>query len=151
MLNAGWRHRTVHHPSPRLRCSCSLCSTPDGVIERFTRSTEIHQREVEMCSTPDGVIERFTTIISVYGCFAAMCSTPDGVIERFTASDHLQIERGLMVLNAGWRHRTVHQLTERRVLALNLCSTPDGVIERFTSSERPARRPSRCAQRRMAS
>ncbi len=112
------------------------------------------------CSTPVGVMDRFTVqSMNSFGQ-SDRCSTPVGVMDRFTHIWAAQDLAAAFVLNACRRHGSVHAGLRRRRQAKSVCaqrlsaswigslscrrrhlertwcSTPVGVMDRFTQIHR---------------
>ena len=109
VLNACRRHGSFHTGPRFWHDVFPLCSTPVGVMDRFTRVEwdrsgralvvlnacrrhgSFHPRQpsrseiVLWCSTPVGVMDRFTRRRVLPCPLAYSCSTPVGVMDRFTA------------------------------------------------------------------
>ncbi len=111
VLNACRRHGSFHHATLVDDSTKVRCSTPVGVMDRFTPRRRVpHPTHVcaqrlsaswivsrvcawrdnftgYVCSTPVGVMDRFTLGVNVGACVVTACSTPVGVMDRFTACD----------------------------------------------------------------
>ncbi len=101
-----------------------MCSTPVGVMDRFTCRWYHSEESPRPCSTPVGVMDRFTHGGAVAGAGPGVCSTPVGVMDRFTIGN----KNGPVkppVLNACRRHGSFHSGTPSqegaREAVLNAC------------------------------
>src|SRR5207302_1641473 len=104
-LSASW---IVSLPPAADHMHTRMCSTPFGVVDRFTTRLVVSTTALVWCSTPFGVVDRFTKRLPDPNVMAFKCSTPFGVVDSFASRRHV---------------------TAR---ASRLCSTPFGGVDRFT-------------------
>ncbi len=141
VLNACRRHGSFHAPDAAANDKIKMCSTPVGVMDRFTspctwRQSKSHARAQRLSASwivshlPHSHSVPRTLVLNAcrrHGSFHMgagkvvdgwfVCSTPVGVMDRFT-------------------HAGLVAESERK-----MCSTPVGVMDRFTSPLPAARRP----------
>ncbi len=87
MLNACRRHGSFHDANQAATTALVKCSTPVGVMDRFTSAgVGLYQYSIS-CSTPVGVMDRFTKRFLRLRLRRRVCSTPVGVMDRFTRTD----------------------------------------------------------------
>ncbi len=154
LLNARRRHRQVHLSNSARAASTGVCSTPEGVIVKFTRRAvedaaelallnarrrhrQVHSRPMttqtqnQACSTPEGVIVKFTKQGAGTRCLSYPAQRPKASSSSSrTAAAPAAV--ALLLLNARRRHRQVHGRDDRVASAFVNCSTPEGVIVKFT-------------------
>ena len=136
VLNACRRHGSFH----RGTCATSL---PRGRAQRLSASwivspvQGIGHGQVRLCSTPVGVMDRFTCSMcrSASGRKRAQRLSASWIVSPV---QHRVTHPFVRVLNACRRHRSFHTGVGTPIATPpSSCSTPVGVMDRFTNYRRP--------------
>ncbi len=151
VLNACRRQRSVHIAKLSTSRAGSVCSTPVGVKDRFTRPAALlpglgAAGAQRLSASKIGSRTLATTAIRQLGVLNA-CRRQRSVHTHPTFSP----ETVFTVLNACRRQRSVHTVIGWSAQRRKVCSTPVGVKDRFTRRPRKASRCHSRAQRLSAS
>ncbi len=139
MLNACRRHGSVHTEDNDAMSSPDMCSTPVGVMDRFTQGHVFRNCD-------GGGAQRLSA--SWIGSRGDPGGGPGGGVVLNACRRHGSVHHGgasralrfWRVLNACRRHGSVHKLIRMGTGVLFRCSTPVGVMDRFTPGQPDSRR-----------
>ncbi len=138
VLNACRRHGSFHVCRSRRRARSALCSTPVGVMDRFTRTESFPESFLTRAQrlSASWIVSRVAKDLKV--------SEGNGCAQRLSASWIVSHERNFRawtvghVLNACRRHGSFHDAAANGKVKIIECSTPVGVMDRFTTGFEPA-------------